>query len=96
MVILIPSLGRPSPTQKLHKVGMTEKAAREQWGDKAKVFVLPMTEGDRSQAEGNLDGFIKIIYKGSDDLLGATIVASRAGEMIQEFANAMSNGGGLP
>ncbi|MGB7341868.1 MAG: FAD-dependent oxidoreductase [Phototrophicaceae bacterium] len=77
------------------QVGLTEKAAREKYGDRVKVHVLPMTEGDRSQADNDKDGFIKIVYKGSGDLLGATIVAARAGEMIQEYANAMANGGGL-
>ncbi|MEL7434421.1 MAG: FAD-dependent oxidoreductase [Chloroflexota bacterium] len=77
------------------QVGMTEKEAREKLGDKAKVFVLPLTEGDRSQAEKDLDGFIKIVYQGSGTLLGTTIVAARAGEMIQEYANALQNGDGL-
>lgn len=77
------------------QVGMTEKQAREKLGDKVKVYTLPLTEGDRSQAEHELEGFIKIVYQGSGDMLGATIVASRAGEMIQEYANAMQNGGGL-
>ncbi len=74
---------------------MTEKQAREKLGDKVKVYTLPLTEGDRSQAEHELEGFIKIVYQGSGDMLGATVVASRAGEMIQEYANAMQNGGGL-
>lgn len=77
------------------QVGLTESAAREKLGHKVKVHILPLTEGDRSQAEHDLDGFIKIVYQGSGDLLGATVVAGRAGEMIQEYANAMTNGGGL-
>ena len=77
------------------QVGMTEKQAREKLGDKVKVYTLPLTEGDRSQADHDLEGFIKIVYKGSGDMLGATVVAPRAGEMIQEYANAMQNGGGL-
>lgn len=77
------------------QVGMTEKEAREKLGDKAKVYILPLTEGDRSQADHDTEGFIKLVYKGSGDLLGATVVAARAGEMIQEYANAMTNGGGL-
>ncbi|MEO1290107.1 MAG: dihydrolipoamide dehydrogenase, partial [Chloroflexota bacterium] len=77
------------------QVGLTEASAREKLGDKVKVHVLPLTEGDRSQAEHDIEGFIKIVYQGSGDLLGATVVAARAGEMIQEYANAMTNGGGL-
>lgn len=75
------------------QVGLTENAAKEKYGKQAKVFVLPLTEGDRSQAEADTDGFIKLVYKGSSDLLGATVVAARAGEMVQEYANAMTSGG---
>ncbi|MGJ3239153.1 MAG: dihydrolipoyl dehydrogenase family protein [Anaerolineae bacterium] len=77
------------------QIGMTERDARAKLGDQVKVYTLPLTEGDRSQAEGDTEGFIKIVYKGSGDLLGVTVVAARAGEMIQEYANAMTNGGGL-
>lgn len=72
------------------QVGMTENAAREKLGSEVKVHTLPLTHGDRSVAEGETDGFIKIVYKGNGKLLGATVVAPRAGEMIQEFTNAMS------
>jgi len=75
------------------QVGLTERAAREKHGDEIKVFTLPMTEGDRAVAEHDLDGFIKIVYRGGGDLLGVTIVAARAGEMIQEFTAALSGGG---
>lgn len=77
------------------QVGMTEKQAREKLGDKVKTYTMSLDQGDRSQAEHDLEGFIKIVYKGSGDLLGATVVAARAGEMVQEYANAMANGGGL-
>ncbi len=66
-------------------VGMTEAEARKEFGDNVKVFTLPMTEGDRSVAEGDTEGFIKIVYRGSGEMLGATIVAERAGEMLIEF-----------
>lgn len=77
------------------QVGLTEKEARAKHGDAVKVYTLPLTEGDRSIAEDDLDGFVKIVYKGSGDLLGTTIVAQRAGEMIQLYVNAMSAGSGV-
>lgn len=77
------------------QVGLTEKEAREKHGDAVKVYTLPLTEGDRSIAEDDLDGFVKIVYKGNGDLLGTTIVASRAGEMIQLYTNAMTAGTGV-
>ncbi|MEQ8674297.1 MAG: FAD-dependent oxidoreductase [Aggregatilineales bacterium] len=72
-------------------VGLTEAQAREQHGDSAKTFFFSLKEGDRSVAEDDMEGFIKIIYKGSGNLLGVTIVANRAGEMLNEFTLAMDN-----
>ena len=70
-------------------VGLAEAEARQQYGDAVKISTLPMDEGDRAVAEGDTAGFIKLVYKGSGDLLGATIVAERAGEMITEFTFAV-------
>lgn len=66
-------------------VGMTEAQAREKHGDSVKVFMFPMAEGDRAVTERDTDGFVKLVYKGSSELLGATVVAERAGEMITEY-----------
>lgn len=77
------------------QVGLTEKEARDQFGAEAKVYVLPNSEGDRTIAEDDLDGFTKIVYRGSGEILGATIVSQRAGEMIQLYANAMVSGAGI-
>lgn len=73
----------------LAHVGLTEAQAREKYGDSAKVYFFSLKEGDRSVAEDDMEGFIKIIYKGSGKLLGVTIVANRAGEMLTEFTLAM-------
>jgi len=66
-------------------VGLTEAEARKQYGKAVKTFTLPMAEGDRSVAEGDTEGFIKLVYRGRGGLLGATVVADRAGEMIIEY-----------
>lgn len=66
-------------------VGLTETEARQQYGTAVKVFSLPMAMGDRTVAEDDMEGFIKLVYRGRDDLLGATVVADRAGEMIIEY-----------
>jgi len=79
------------------RVGMTEAQAAEHGG---RVAFLPMTEVDRAITAGRTDGFIKILAGPrllSRDLaggrvLGATIVADRAGEMIHEVALAMRSG----
>ncbi len=66
-------------------VGLTEAQARTKHGAAVKVFMFPMGEGDRAVTEGDTDGFIKLVYRGSSELLGATVVAERAGEMITEY-----------
>jgi len=76
-------------------VGLTEVQARQKFGDAVKVYYFPLTLGDRSMTEDDREGFIKIIYKGSGTLLGATVVANRAGEMIVEFGYALRRGFGF-
>lgn len=69
--------------------GMTEVEAREKYGDSVKTFMFHNKQGDRTVTEDDVDGFIKLVYKGSGKLLGATIVSERAGEMITELIIAM-------
>lgn len=73
------------------QVGMTEAQARDKYGDSIKAYFYPMTQGDRAVTENDTEGFIKIIHT-NGKLLGATIVADRAGEMITEFTLALKNG----
>lgn len=73
-------------------VGLTEHEARAMHGTAVKTYLFSLTHGDRAVTEDDTDGFIKLVYKGSGKLLGVTIVAGRAGEMLTEFALAMKNG----
>lgn len=81
------------------RVGLTEAQAA-QLTRGARVVELPMTEVDRARTSGHTDGFTKIIVgprpvlrnAGGGKILGATIVAERAGEMIAELALAMRTG----
>ena len=51
---------------------------------------------DRAILEGADEGFVKIhCKKGTDKIVGATIVAENAGDMISEINVAMTNGLGL-
>ena len=55
-----------------------------------------MHDVDRAIADGEEDGFVKIhVREGSDKILGATIVARHAGEMINSISLAMVAGIGL-
>lgn len=59
------------------------------------TFTIPIQETDRGRTDGE-DGFVKIFVKeGSDKILGATIIARHAGEMISEITTAMVAGVGM-
>lgn len=80
-------------------VGFTEAHAAQQ-APGARVAYLPMAELDRAITAGRTHGFVKLITgprrftgnAGGGRLLGATIVADRAGEMIHEAVLAMRTG----
>lgn len=70
-------------------VGMYEHEAQEK-GIEVEMIKVPFDTVDRAIADGEEEGFVKILYqKGSDRLLGATIVARHAGEMISEVTAAI-------
>jgi pyruvate/2-oxoglutarate dehydrogenase complex dihydrolipoamide dehydrogenase (E3) component len=76
-------------------VGMYERDARER-GIAIDTFVRPLNEVDRAIADGEEEGFVKVhVRKGTDEILGATIVARHAGEMISEITLAMVGNLGL-
>ncbi len=73
-------------------VGLTEPQARERFGDAIMTCDWPMARVDRARTDGDTAGFIKLVHKQDGALLGATIVASRAGEMIHEWIVALHEG----
>ncbi|MEN9565218.1 MAG: hypothetical protein RLZZ69_414 [Cyanobacteriota bacterium] len=76
-------------------VGMYEDEAQTK-GIDCKTIKIDFNDVDRALADGETEGLVKIIYKqGSDEILGATIVARHAGEMISEITTAMIGGMGL-
>jgi pyruvate/2-oxoglutarate dehydrogenase complex dihydrolipoamide dehydrogenase (E3) component len=76
-------------------VGMYEKDAREQ-GIPVDTYTVPMAEVDRAILEGEEEGMVRIhVHQGTDRILGATIVARHAGEMIGEISVAMAGKVGL-
>jgi pyruvate/2-oxoglutarate dehydrogenase complex dihydrolipoamide dehydrogenase (E3) component len=76
-------------------VGMDEQQARAK-SLATNIIKIPFTIVDRALADGESEGFVKIIHKkGSDQILGATIVATHAGEMISEITTAIVNKIGL-
>jgi pyruvate/2-oxoglutarate dehydrogenase complex dihydrolipoamide dehydrogenase (E3) component len=76
-------------------VGLYERDAQQQ-GIAVDTFKIPFNDVDRAIAEGEENGFVKIhVQKGTDRILGATIVANHAGEMISEITLAIVNKIGL-
>lgn len=70
-------------------VGMYEHDAA-QAGLEVDTFQVPLTDINRAVADGEDEGFVKILTKrGTDRILGATIVAAHAGEMISEVTLAI-------
>jgi pyruvate/2-oxoglutarate dehydrogenase complex dihydrolipoamide dehydrogenase (E3) component len=76
-------------------VGLYVQDARER-GIPVKTFTVLMHDVDRAVTDGDEDGFLKIhVRDGTDEILGATIVARHAGEMINELSLAITAGIGL-
>ena len=65
-------------------VGLTEAAAREKYGDDIDVTEWPLTKVDRARAEDDTNGIALLVHK-KGRVLGATIIAERAGELIHEW-----------
>ena len=76
-------------------IGMHLREAREQ-SISVKSFTIMMQDVDRAITDGLDEGFVKIyVREGTDQILGATIVASRASELINEMSVIMSAGIGM-
>lgn len=76
-------------------VGLSQHQAKEQ-GEAIDTYVQHFAEVDRAILAGETHGFVKVhVKKGTDKILGATIVAPHAGEMISEITLAMTHKLGL-
>ncbi|MBK8915369.1 MAG: mercuric reductase [Phycisphaerales bacterium] len=76
-------------------VGLYEREATDR-GLATTTFRIPLDGVDRAILDGDTEGFLKVIVrKGTDRILGATLVARHAGEMISEITALMAAGGGL-
>jgi pyruvate/2-oxoglutarate dehydrogenase complex dihydrolipoamide dehydrogenase (E3) component len=75
-------------------VGLYEKDA-EAKGLNVETYTFKLDEVDRAILDGQEEGFARVhIQKGSDKILGATIVAAHAGDLINEFSVIMNAGKG--
>jgi pyruvate/2-oxoglutarate dehydrogenase complex dihydrolipoamide dehydrogenase (E3) component len=76
-------------------VGMYEAEAKAK-GIETESYKIDMADNDRAVADGETEGFVKItVRKGSDAIIGATIMAAHAGDLISEVSVAMAGKVGL-
>ena len=76
-------------------VGMYQADA-EARGIEVTTLTVQLAELDRAVLDGESEGFARVhLRKGTDKILGATLVARHAGEMINEFSLAISSGLGI-
>ena len=87
---VIPSVVYTMP--EIAGVGLTEEEAREKYGE-VKVGKFPMMANSRAKTNREGDGFVKVIADAkSDRVLGVWMIASVAGTMIAQAAQAMEFG----
>ena len=76
----------------LAHAGLTEAEALKQFGSGIKVVRWPFHDNDRAQAEGKTAGLIKAVIGKRGKILGVGIVGVEAGELIQPWVLAMTEG----
>jgi pyruvate/2-oxoglutarate dehydrogenase complex dihydrolipoamide dehydrogenase (E3) component len=71
-------------------------ADAEKAGISIDTHQVPLSQVNRAVTDGEEDGFVKVhVKKGTDRIVGATIVATHAGEMIPSISLAIVGGLGL-
>ena len=76
-------------------VGLYESDAHAR-GLKVTAFVQDFAAVDRAVLDGETDGMLKVLVaEGTDRIVGATLVASHASEMVSELTLAIAKGIGL-
>ncbi|MEZ6066705.1 MAG: mercuric reductase [Planctomycetaceae bacterium] len=91
--LLIPWCTYTSP-EVAHVGLLPEDAAKR--GVKINTFTQELTGVDRAYMDGEDEGFVKLhVRQGTDQIVGATVVAAHAGDLISEITVAMKNGVGL-
>jgi len=91
--LVIPWCTYTSP--EIAHVGLYPKEA-EARGIAIDTYTQELSDVDRAVLEGETEGFVRIhTKKGTDRIVGATIVAANAGDMISEITLATTHGLGL-
>jgi pyruvate/2-oxoglutarate dehydrogenase complex dihydrolipoamide dehydrogenase (E3) component len=75
--------------------GLAEAPARARHGESVRARTLPHETLDRAIIENATEGFTHVVLDQRGRMLGATIVAPRAAEMLTELTTAVTRGGRL-
>jgi pyruvate/2-oxoglutarate dehydrogenase complex dihydrolipoamide dehydrogenase (E3) component len=91
--LIVPWCTYTSP--EIAHVGMYAKDAEEA-GLEVEELTIPLADVDRAVLDSDDEGFLRLyIQKGKDRILGATLVAEHAGDMLGELSLAVTTGVGL-
>ncbi len=91
--LIIPWAAYTSP--EIAHVGLYEQEARSA-GIEVDTFTQELSQVDRAILDGETEGFVRVhVRRGTDQILGATVVAAHAGELIGELSLAMKGRLGL-
>ena len=76
-------------------VGLYERDAAER-SIEIDTYQVSIAEANRAVTDGQEEGLVKVhVKKGSDQIVGATVVSAHAGDLITQFTMAIQNGIGL-
>jgi pyruvate/2-oxoglutarate dehydrogenase complex dihydrolipoamide dehydrogenase (E3) component len=79
----------------LAHVGLSERDAAAR-GIATDTYTVPLDANDRAVCDGETEGFVRVhVKQGTDQVLGATIVASHAGELLSLLTAAITHRIGL-
>ena len=82
-------------TPEIAHVGLYEQDAAAR-GIATDTITVPLHDVDRAKLDGEDEGFFRVLLKkGTDQILGATLVAAHAGDIISEVSVAMAGKVGL-
>ncbi len=91
--LIIPWCTYTSP--EIAHVGLYESDAKAKGVD-VETFTYPLVEVDRAILDGETEGFARVhVKRGTDQIIGATVVAGHAGDLISAFTLAMKANVGL-
>ncbi|MFS0562687.1 FAD-dependent oxidoreductase [Terribacillus sp. 179-K 1B1 HS] len=69
----------------LARTGLTEKEAREEYGDNINIYKTNFSSSDRAVVDAKSQGLAKVICDSEGKVIGASILGERAGELIGEI-----------